>query len=380
MALLKKIGLGNHYSDDVQFKELRKEFEESRKILENVSKNLNKFLEKVDELLKTQERLSNEILQDDNNFNTTPELLKLYKSASDLQMRERDALNHHVRTICLDPLNKYKAQYREIQERLHEHKRLGEEVEKLGSEHRNAKKKNSALAAGIERRLGASKQHHGELHEELCQDIHALISDRNKFLEPIMAILFNIQLRFYQGEHQAFLQFANQVPNVQPDVLQNYPRVIRPRKDSVLSKGYAAKAAQTSQPAAAPAVPNAQFGTHYAAYPVAAQVNPQTNMGYSVAAQVNPQTNMGGYPTSGQTNPQTNMGYPTSGQTNPQTNMGYPMAGQMNYPTNTGHPAAGQMNPMNNAQYYTPSPPAYRMQGIWNFDAQDPLAAVIQSW
>jgi len=56
-----------------------------------------------------------------------------------------------LRREFLDPANKYKAQYRELEERMRERKRRHEEADKLNDQVKKYKEKNDARLAAVRR-------------------------------------------------------------------------------------------------------------------------------------------------------------------------------------------------------------------------------------
>ena len=64
-------------------------------------------------------------------------------------MRLATGQDEELRREFLDPANKYKAQYRELEERMRERKRRHEEVDKLQDQVKKYKEKNDARLSAV---------------------------------------------------------------------------------------------------------------------------------------------------------------------------------------------------------------------------------------
>jgi len=99
-----------------------------------------------------------------------------------------------MRREFLDPTNKYKAQYREIEDRIRERKRRMEEVEKLTDQVKKYREKADARLNLTERKLDSMTRAYEELNTELLSDIPKLVADKEKFFHPLVAI---VRIHYY---------------------------------------------------------------------------------------------------------------------------------------------------------------------------------------
>lgn len=153
-------------------------------------------------------------------------------------MLEKTRVDEEIRRGFQDPLNKYKAQYRELEERMRERTRRFEEMLKLEEDVKKYKTKNDARLGGTERRLTSAKQAYEDLHAELMEDIPKLVEDKVRFFEPMVAVLIDAQLMFYHGMSSKLEEVQARITHIDRSAAGSHPRVIRPRTESAVGRSY----------------------------------------------------------------------------------------------------------------------------------------------
>lgn len=156
----------------------------------------------------------------------------------DKMILEKSRVDEEIRRGFQDPLNKYKSQYREIDERIRERSRRSEEVAKLSSEVKKYEEKKDARLSGTQRRLETAKQALQDLHAELSEDIPRLVADKVAFFDPLVAILIDVQIHFYKGMSDNLLDLQSQITHIDRSSIKTHPQVIRPRQQSAVGRTY----------------------------------------------------------------------------------------------------------------------------------------------
>jgi hypothetical protein len=153
-------------------------------------------------------------------------------------MLEKTRVDEEIRRGFQDPLNKYKQQYRELEERMRERSRRFEEMMKLEEDVKKYKQKNDARLSGTERRLASAKQAYEDLHAELMEDIPKLVEDKVRFFEPMVAVLIDAQMMFYSGMASKLEDIQSRITHIDRSSASSHPKVIRPRNESAVGRSY----------------------------------------------------------------------------------------------------------------------------------------------
>jgi hypothetical protein len=161
-------------------------------------------------------------------------------------MLEKTRVDEEIRRGFQDPLNKYKAQYRELEERMRERQRRFEEMLKLEEDVKKYKTKNDARLGGTERRLASAKQAYEDLHAELLEDIPKLVEDKVRFFEPMVAVLIDAQIMFYHGMSTKLEDVQSRITHIDRSAASSHPKVIRPRQESAVGRSYSSFSSQAS--------------------------------------------------------------------------------------------------------------------------------------
>lgn len=288
--LLRKLGIG--HSDDPQFAAAKKQFEESKKSLDKVNDHVTAFLLACQEVLKAQQKVAQDMTDQYGDPKSLPEgMVKDNIMLLEKMMLEKTRVDEEVRRGFQDPLNKYKAQYRELEERMRERSRRFDEMMKLEEDVKKYKAKNDARLSGTERRLTSAKQAYEDLHAELLEDIPKLVEDKVRFFEPMVAVLIDAQLMFYHGMSVKLEDVQSRITHIDRTAAGSHPKVIRPRQESAVGRSYSSFASSSGTGAAPrPSVGQSDYNTQQYA---------TANSGYATntgAYQTQPQGGYGGAP------------------------------------------------------------------------------------
>ena len=203
------------------------------------------------EVLHSQKKVAQDMSDQYGDPKSMPEgMVKDNLMLLDKMLLEKTRVDEEVRRGFTDPLNKYKAQYRELEERMRERTRRFEEMLKLEEEVKKYKTKNDARLSGTERRLTSAKQAYEDLHAELMEDIPKLVEDKVRFFEPMVAVLIDAQIMFYHGMSSKLEEVQVRITHIDRAAAGNHPRVIRPRQESAVGRSYSSFGSSSS---AAPA-------------------------------------------------------------------------------------------------------------------------------
>lgn len=179
-------------------------------------------------------------------------MVKDYVALLEKMMLEKTRVDEEVRRGFQDPLNKYKQQYRELEERIRERGRRFDEMMKLEDDVKTYKKKNDARLAGTERRLTSAKQAYEDLHAELAEDIPKLVDDKVRFFEPLVAVLIDAQMMFFSGMASKLSDIQSRITHIDRHASANHPKVIRPRQESAVGRSYSSFGSSNTGAAARP--------------------------------------------------------------------------------------------------------------------------------
>lgn len=237
MSLLRKLGIGQ--ADDPQFAAMKKLFEENKKSLDKVNDHVTAFLLACQEVLHAQKKVAMDMSDHYGDAKTLPEgMVKDNLALIEQMMLEKTRVDEAIRRGFQDPLNKYKAQYRELEERMRERSRRFEEMLKLEEDVKKYKQKSDARLSGTERRLTSAKQAYEDLHAELLEDIPKLVEDKVRFFEPMVAVLIDAQIMFYKGMDDKLVDVQSRITHIDRAAAQTHPKVIRPRNESAVGRSY----------------------------------------------------------------------------------------------------------------------------------------------
>ena len=189
-------------------------------------------------------------------------MVKDYVALLEKMMLEKTRVDEEVRRGFQDPLNKYKAQYRELEERIRERGRRYDEMVKLEDDVKTYKKKNDPRLAGTERRLTSAKQGYEDLHAELSEDIPKLVEDKVRFFEPLVAVLIDAQMMFFSGMAAKLADIQSRITHIDRNSSSNHPKVIRPRQESSVGRSYSSFGGSTTA-APRPEASYASTGNQY---------------------------------------------------------------------------------------------------------------------
>jgi hypothetical protein len=183
---------------------------------------------------------------------TLPEgMVKDNVTLLEAMMLEKTRVDEAIRRGFQDPLNKYKQQYRELEERMRERSRRFEEMLKLEEDVKKYKQKSDARLSGTERRLTSAKQAYEDLHAELLEDIPKLIEDKVRFFEPMVAVLIDAQIMFYKNMNDKLVDVQSRITHIDRSATATHPKVIRPRNESAVGRSYSSFGTSTGGSSAA---------------------------------------------------------------------------------------------------------------------------------
>lgn len=192
---------------------------------------------------------------------TLPEgMVKDNVTLLEAMMLEKTRVDEAIRRGFQDPLNKYKQQYRELEERMRERTRRLEEMIKLEEDVKKYKAKNDARLNGTERRLASAKQAYEDLHAELMEDIPKLVEDKVRFFEPMVAVLIDAQLMFFNSMASKLSDVQSRITHIDRSAAASHPKVIRPRQESAVGRSYSSFGGGGSSAAPRP-TEHAHYGT-----------------------------------------------------------------------------------------------------------------------
>lgn len=289
------------------------------------------------ELLKIQKKLAENLVSQCNDSDPKIQVLKDNVAIVDSMIAEKMKLEEEVRRLFLDPLNKYKQQYREMDERIRERQRRCDEMDKLASEIKKYTEKKDPRLAGTERRHESVKRSYEDLNTELIAELPKIVADKGAFLEPLVAVLIDIQAKFYSGMGTKLQEVQVKVSHIDRNLVLTHPRVILPREQSAISRNYSQFVQTVSQPTSS--------------------VPPQ-NYGYNQTYTQPPPQSYG--------QPQQPYGQPTQpyGQPQPQYVQNQPQS----YGTQTKLPPV----PPNRGNLPQPPPKFPRATALWDFETTEP--------
>jgi len=249
--------------DDPQFTVQKKAFEDSKKSLDKVAEHLTGYLEQALLLLKAQMKVAEDMGTGDPK--ALPEgMVKDNIALVEKMLLEKNRVDEEIRRGFQDPLNKYKAQYRELEERMRERTRRQEEVVKLTSDVKKYKEKNDPRLPGTEKRLTSAQQAFEDLHQELMEDIPKLVADKILFFDPLVAVLIDAQIHFYQGMYEKLAEIQSRITHIDRTTASTHPRVIRPRQESAVGRSYSSFTSPSHGGVAAAPFTPAQAASPYA--------------------------------------------------------------------------------------------------------------------
>jgi len=178
------------------------------------------------------------------------------------------------------PLNNYMGQYREINNRVVERNRRGEEADKLTTTKEKQTAKGDPRMGGTEIRLETAKQAYEELNIELIRDMPLLIADSDKFFHPVIALMIVNQNKFWTAMAGQISWLATNA-NLSMAAIPKLVEVITSKMDSAMTRRYQSSA----NPWAAP-----PGGDPYASGSGGAQAPPQgyPGPGYGAPAPYGP--------------------------------------------------------------------------------------------
>lgn len=294
------------------------------------------------DLLHIQKKVAADMSDHYGEAKTLPDgMVKDNLSLLEAMLLEKTRVDEHIRRNFTDPLNKYKQQYRELEERMRERQRRYEEMVKYEDDVRKYKKNNDARLAGTEKRLASAKQGYEDLHAELLEDIPKLCDDKVAFFEPMVAVLIDAQVMFYARMAEKLQDVQSKITHVDRSAASTHPKVIRPRQESAVGRSYSAFGGGSSAPR-----------------PESNQYAPQQQGGYG-AQQGGYAPQQGGYP-------------PQQGGYAPQQQGGYaPQQGGYQAPPQGGG-AAPPPVPHRSLPPAPGGPAQPRARGQWDFNTVQP--------
>jgi len=168
--------------------------------MESLTSDVNHFIGASDAILTSLDKIAEDIIA------ITPPggpLRKLADAqvAALKRMREDKVqfIDRAFKDTFATPLNQYMNQYREIQSRVTERDRRGEEGDKLGKEKEKQSAKGDPRMGGTETRLEAARASYEDLNAELIRDMPILVGDSEKFFFPILALFILNQQKFWNS-------------------------------------------------------------------------------------------------------------------------------------------------------------------------------------
>jgi len=257
-------------AEDPKFKETKETFEEAKKGLDKLQDHVTNYLGAESSLLNAQKKLSEDMASQYGNSNEN-NLVRQNLTLLEKMLVEKQKLDDELRREFLDPANKYKAQYRELDERMRERKRRMEEADKLHDQVKKYKEKSDARLSATEKRYDALQKGYEDLNAELMSDIPRLIADKEEFFHPLVAILLDSQWRFHQSMADKLNELRTQATNIDRKSVHSHPPVITPRQQSCVAKSYSSFA-----PGESAGVTPLSSATSSAANPSAGRAPPPT--------------------------------------------------------------------------------------------------------
>lgn len=190
----------------------------------------------------------------------------------DKLLLQKQRLDDAMRREFLDPINKYKQQYREIEERQRERKRRLDEMDKLTDDVKKYTTKSDARLNATQKRLESTTQAYEELNAELMEDMPRLIHDKEVFFHPMTAVLLDSQYEFYRSMTEQLALLRDRTAYVRPagrgartdisfflysqidrKAVHTHPSVLTPRQQSAAHKTYSVFGSGPVQHTSAPA-------------------------------------------------------------------------------------------------------------------------------
>lgn len=241
-------------------------------------------------MLKSQKKVATDISEHYGDVKNIPEgMVKDFVALIDKMMLEKTRVDEEVRRGFQDPLNKYKGQYREIDERIRERSRRFEEMMKLEDDVKKYKKNSDARLGGTERRLAGAKQAYEDLHAELSEDIPKLVEDKVRFFEPMVAVLIDAQFLFFNNMAAKLSELQARITHIDRASANTHPKVIRPRNESAVGRSYSSFGGGGSSGAAPRPTETGGYGAGY-------DSNPPPQQSYGAAPPPVPHRSLPGVP------------------------------------------------------------------------------------
>jgi hypothetical protein len=156
----------------------------------------------------------------------------------DKLLLQKQRLDDAMRRDFLDPINKYKQQYREIEERQRERKRRLDEMDKLTDDVKKYTAKSDARLNATQKRLESVTQGYEELNAELMQDMPKLIHDKEVFFHPMTAVLLDSQYEFYHSMAEQLALLRDRTAQIDRKGVHTHPLVLTPRNQSSAHRTY----------------------------------------------------------------------------------------------------------------------------------------------
>lgn len=245
---------GGTRTEDKDFKSLLVDLDDCKKGLDRIGGHVAGYASAELQLLQAQKKLGDDMMTNFLEPNTAEgNLVRDNIAMIDKMLLQKQRLDDTMRREFLDPINKYKAQYREIEERIRERKRRLDEMDKLTDDVKKYTKNSDARLNATQKKLDATTVAYEELNAELMEDIPKLIRDKELYFHPLVAVLLDAQFEFYSTMSEQLSALRERTAQIDRKSIHTHPTVITPRNQSCAHKSYSVFGSASAAPAAAAA-------------------------------------------------------------------------------------------------------------------------------
>lgn len=237
-----------HRTKDEHFNEITHKFEEQRKRLEALQKDVSGFLASAEAMLSAIESVALASLA----LTTGPGPLKILCEAEiQTVKRIREDKKNHLEPQMHDqfvrPLQGYLTQYKELHGRVAERNKRKDEMDKLKEKRDKLQEKNDAKGNEIVPKYDVAKQSYEDLNDELIKDMPLLVEDSEKFFAPLVALFIVNKSHFLQAMNNHSVEESHQLDLSNAHVPQ-VSEVITQKNNSAMTRQYQAHASSYSNP------------------------------------------------------------------------------------------------------------------------------------
>jgi len=215
---------------DAQFNQLEGMFKEQYSKMKKLTKYVQNYQSAVADLGNAQQGMSQMIIDQ---YEPTDQMFtvasRLKDEASVKIEQLRDNMEKYYAESFYQPIERYLAQYKLIEERINERNTRLIDMDRYNAEVKALMSRADTVPTKLQvakEKADAKRNEYASLNEELIQDIQKLIADRSRFFDALFANLVQGQTEYLSGAAQSLAAIDSCFANVNRTAVRNWPRCI----------------------------------------------------------------------------------------------------------------------------------------------------------